>query len=359
MLQSLLDLDPARFDRPDILKAVAKAARSLAELKGVAETIPNEGILLNTLSIQEAKDSSAIENIITTHDEVFQGGRSEAAGPAAKEVENYRAALRVGFEDVLSSRLLTVNQILTIQRTLEGNDAGFRTQAGTKLLASDGRTVYTPPQDPAEIVRLMGALERFINDDALLDADPLVKMALMHHQFESIHPFYDGNGRTGRILNVLYLVKQGLLRVPVLYMSRHIVSAKDEYYRLLQAVRDEQAWEAWVLYMMEAVQQSALDGIDKVRCIKELLLEVKHRMREQHRFYSQDLVNNIFSHPYTKIDFVMQDLRVSRLTATNYLDALVDTGFLTKRRMGRSNFYINAPLFLILSGEQPPAGDGE
>jgi Fic family protein len=197
----------------------------------------------------------------------------------------------------------------------------------------------------------MSDLEKFINDDALFDADPLVKMALIHHQFESIHPFYDGNGRTGRILNVLYLVKQGLLDIPVLYMSRHIVRTKSDYYRLLQAVREEDAWEEWVLYMLTAVERTATDGIATIKAIKSLLMQTKHKIREGYRFYSQDLINNLFSYPYTKIEFIERDLKVSRLTATKYLEALVEGGFLTKRKGGRNNYYINVRLYRILTGE--------
>jgi Fic family protein len=197
----------------------------------------------------------------------------------------------------------------------------------------------------------MADLERFINDDALFAADPLIKMALIHHQFESIHPFYDGNGRTGRIVNVLYLVKQQLLDIPVLYMSRHIVRTKADYYRLLQGVRDGDLWEEWVLYMLAAVEQTAGEGIQTIQAIKALLLDYKHRIRSEFKFYSQDLINNLFSHPYTKIEFVQSELGVSRLTATRYLDALTDAGLLAKRKVGRSNFYINEPLFRVLAGE--------
>jgi len=199
--------------------------------------------------------------------------------------------------------------------------------------------------------RLMADLERFVNADELFAVDPLIKMALIHHQFESIHPFYDGNGRTGRIVNVLYLVRQGLLDIPVLYMSRHIVRTKSEYYRLLQAVRERDVWEDWVLYMLTAVEQTAAEGISTIQAIKALLLDVKHRIRSQFRFYSQDLINNLFSHPYTKIEFIQNDLKVSRLTATRYLDALTDAGFLVKRKVGRSNYYINDPLYRILTGD--------
>ena len=351
-IRPLTDLDPARFDRPDILKSLNAASRQLAELKGVTATMPNQGILINTLGLQEAKDSSEIENIVTTHDELFRDAAypEAATGSATKEVARYRQALRVGFEAVKQTHLLTNNHILQIQAELEQNDAGFRKVPGTALKGAGGQTVYTPPQDPTEIQKLMGDLESFINDDAMFEADPLIKMALIHHQFESIHPFYDGNGRTGRIINVLYLVKHGLLDIPVLYMSRHIVRTKSEYYRLLQAARDTDCWEDWVLYMLTAVEKTAREGIEVTQAIKSLLLDYKHRIRAQHKFYSQDLINNLFSHPYTKIEFIQNDLKVSRLTATKYLDALTETGFLEKQKIGRSNYYINVPLFRILAG---------
>ncbi|MFO0558647.1 MAG: Fic family protein [Polyangiales bacterium] len=243
--------------------------------------------------------------------------------------------------DVLSSQ---------VQGELERNNAGFRKLPGTALKDGKGSTVYMPPQDPAEIVVLMSGLERFINDSELFPADPLIKMALIHHQFESIHPFYDGNGRTGRILNVLYLVKEGLLDVPVLYLSRHIVRHKGDYYRLLQTVRDHDRWEDWVLYMLEAVEQTAGQTIETIHAIKQALFDYKHRIRAGYKFYSQDLINNLFTHPYTKIEFVQRDLKVSRLTATRYLDALAEGGFVEKQKIGRSNYYINVALNQILLG---------
>lgn len=350
MLAPLEQLDPSRFDNPAILKKLAGSSRQLAELKGLAASIPNQGILINTLGLQEAKDSSEIENIVTTHDELFKDDADPDAftNPAAKEVLRYRQALRVGFEQVCTSGLLTANHIIDIQRELERNNAGFRKLPGTALKDGAGRTVYTPPQDPADIVALMRGLERFMNEPGLLDVDPLIKMALIHHQFESIHPFYDGNGRTGRIVNVLYLVKEGLLDIPVLYLSQHIVRTKADYYRLLQTVREHDAWEEWVLYMLEAVEVTARQTIQTVQAIKVALMNYKHRIRDQHKFYSQDLINNLFTHPYTKIDFLQRDLGVSRLTATKYLDVLAETGFLKKQKIGRSNYYVNLALNQIL-----------
>lgn len=347
---ALENLDARRFETPAILKLLASSSRKLAELKGIAASIPNQGILINTLGLQEAKDSSEIENIVTTHDELFKDEvlPDGLVNPAAKEVMRYRQALRVGFEMVRQSGLLTSNHIVQIQGELERNNAGFRKLPGTALKDSTGRTVYTPPQDPEEIKSLMSDLERFLNEADLFDADPLIKMALIHHQFESIHPFYDGNGRTGRIINVLYLVKEGLLDIPVLYLSQHIVRNKRTYYDLLQRVRVDDTWEDWVLYMLEAVEMTAGRTLLTVQAIKTALMDYKHRIRDQHKFYSQDLINNLFSHPYTKIEFLQRDLKVSRMTATRYLDALSDTGFLVKRKIGRGNYYVNVALNKIL-----------
>ena len=351
-LPPLTSLDARRFESPAVLKCLASASRKLAELKGIAGSIPNQAILINTLGLQEAKDSSEIENIVTTHDELFKDDvLPEAfANPAAKEVLRYRQALRLGFERVRESGLITANHLIEMQCELEHNNAGFRKLPGTALKDGNGDTIYTPPQEPAEIIALMRDLEHFINDTGLFAADPLIKMALIHHQFESIHPFYDGNGRTGRILNVLYLVKEGLLDVPVLYVSSYIVRNKANYYRLLQAVRDDDAWEEWVRYMLDAVEQTAGQAIGTIQTIRTVLFHYKHRIRSEFKFYSQDLINNLFIHPYTKIEFVQNDLKVSRLTATKYLDTLAGAGFVEKRKVGRSNYYINVALNKILQG---------
>ena len=331
-----------------VLKKLAPAHRYLAELKGMAATIPNEHILINTLALQEAKDSSEIENVITTQDDLYKANlfADYIKNPAAKEVNRYASALKLGFEQVRRDRLITVNRIIEIHCVLEQNDAGIRTQGGTVLKNEmSGETVYTPPQTHEEIVRLMGNLEQYINDDALSDVDPLVKMAVIHHQFESIHPFYDGNGRTGRIINILYLVAKGLLDIPVLYLSRYIIRTKDDYYRLLQDVRDTGDWEPWLIYLLEGVEQTARQTIWIIARIKEIMQDYKHRIRaELPRIYSQDLLNNLFRHPYTKIEWLQQDLGVSRLTATKYLEHLTERGFIEKHKIGRYNYYVNRPL---------------
>ncbi len=334
-----------------VLKRLAPAHRYLAELKGMAATIPNEHILINTLALQEAKDSSEIENIITTHDDLYKADlfSDYIRNPAAKEVSRYATALKTAFEQVRQDRLITVNRIIEIHSVLEQNNAGIRKLPGTALRNDrTGEIVYTPPQDHDEIVRLMDNLERFINDDAFCDADPLVKMAVIHHQFESIHPFYDGNGRTGRIINILYLVAKGLLDIPVLYLSRYIIRTKPEYYRLLQQTRETGDWEPWILYMLKGVELTSRQTIWIIQQIKEIMMAYKHRIRtELPKIYSQDLLNNLFRHPYTKIESVQHDLGVSRLTAAKYLERLTEKGFIEKHKIGRYNYYVNRPLMAI------------
>jgi len=349
---------PPRMDleTPAILKQAVKASRALAELKGISKTIPNQSILISTLPLLEAKDSSEIENIITTHDEIYKQElfRQNIESPAAKEVSNYNEALQKGYETVKKNGLLTNNQILEIQSILEKNNAGFRKVPGTELKnQTTGKTVYTPPQNPQEIVRLMGNLEKIINETGFWDIDPLIKMAVIHYQFESIHPFYDGNGRTGRILNILYLVKEGLLDLPVLYVSRYIIKNKGEYYTLLQKVRENEAWEEWVLYLLAGVEETALFTSQLVTEIRNLMQDYKQRIRKElGAIYSQDLLNNLFRHPYTKIEYMANELNKTRQTAAKYLDQLVEHGFLHKQQIWRQNYYINDPLFqLFIKGK--------
>jgi Fic family protein len=335
-----------------VLKKAALAHQALAELKGVIASMPNQSILINTLSLQEAKDSSAIENIITTHDDLYRSNHAQQyfISLAAKEVHNYAEALRSGFERIRQTGLLTQNDILTLQAGIEGNQAGYRKQAGTALKNDQtGEVIYTPQQHPDEIIVLMNNLERFINQPELCDWDVLVKMSVIHHQFESIHPFYDGNGRTGRVINILYLVQQGLLDTPVLYLSRYINQNKANYYRLLQATRDTQDWSEWLLYMLDAVQQTSVQTTQLVVEIKQLMFQYKHQLRDKHpKIYSQDLINNIFRHPYTKIDFVSNELQVNRKTASKYLDVLIQMKLLSKHRLGKENYYLNDRLFQLL-----------
>jgi len=334
-----------------ILKKVARAHRALAELKGVVLSIPNESILINTLGLQEAKDSSAIENIITTHDDIFKAELNLDGFKSlnAKEVQNYISALKKGFSLISKKRVLTNNDIIQIQSELEKNNAGFRKVPGTALKnATTGEIVYTPPQDYNTILELMANLEQFINDNNISDLDPLIKMGIIHYQFESIHPFYDGNGRTGRIINVLYLVMNDLLDLPILYLSRYIIENKGQYYKLLQEVRETDNWENWILYMLDAVEQISKETIVLIGEIKNLIFDYKNLLRDNYKFYSQDLLNNLFKHPYTKIEFIEKDLGVSRITASKYLNQLAKDGLLRKEKLGTGNYYINEKLIEIL-----------
>ena len=313
-----------------VLKQLVTAHRYLAELKGVAATIPNPEILISALSLQEAKDSSEIENIFTTQDELFQADifSDSSRNAAAKEVRRYAAALRSGFERMRGDQLITVNRIVEFHETLMGNDAGIR-----KL---------------PEIQSLLTDLERFMNDDTVCAADPLINMAIAHHQFESIHPFYDGNGRAGRILNSLYLVAKGLLDQPVLYLSGYIIDTKADYYSLLQSTRETNDWEPWLLYLIRGVEETSKLTIGLIEAIRNLMNSYEERIKKDlPKIHSHELLNNLFRHPYTKIEAVQGDLGVSRLTASKYLSALTEKGFVEKHRSGKYNYYVNRPLIRI------------
>ncbi len=358
------------FETKAIMRQVTKSNRRLAELKGVALTIPNENILLSSLVLQEALDSSAVENIVTTSDELYRaeldikGGLTNAA---TKEVLNYREAMQVGFDMVRRNRLLTLNDIKQIQKTLEHNNAGFRTVPGTKLKSSKGEVVYIPPQSGEDVARYMSNLEQYINDPEIHDIDPLIKMAIIHHQFESIHPFYDGNGRTGRIIAILYLVVNDLLDLPILYLSRYITHNKGEYYRLIQRIRDNdpdnaEDWEKWVLFILKGVEETAIETIRLVKSISALMAKYKNILKPLFgKQYKHELLNNLFFHPYTKIEFMERDMSVQRKTAAKYLDTIVaETSLLQKQKLGRSNYYINTELMeLFIFRAENSGSNGE
>jgi len=348
-----MQLLPLGFDieSKKVLKKAVEAAQYLAELKGTVRTIPNEAILINTLVLQEAKDSSAIENIITTHDELFKAElfAEQVQSWETKEVMSYATALKHGFKLVQDNGFLSNKFICEIQAILEDNKAGFRKLPGTSIKnTATGEVLHTPPQDYDTIVSLKANLENYMNDHALDDVDPLIKMAIIHYQFESIHPFYDGNGRTGRIINILYLFLNGLLDLPILYLSRYIIQHKPDYYRLLQEVRDTGNWEEWILFMLDSISKTAKGTIELINDIRLLMAEYKLAIRDRlPKIYSKDLLETLFKHPYTKIEHVENDLQVSYLTARTYLDKLAESGFLDKQKIGKSNFYINIGLLNI------------
>jgi Fic family protein len=348
---------PGELETKLVLKYAALAHRFLAELKGRAATIPNQGILIDTLSLQEAKASSEIENIVTTQDELFQAALfpENPSSPAAKEVALYRDALRSGLHDLHSKQgVISNNSIIAMFQILKRTDGGFRNALGTALKNDQtGEIVYVPPQGGYEVITYMTALEKFINADDMRHLDPLVRMAIIHHQFESIHPFPDGNGRLGRILNVLYLTQQGLLDIPILYLSRYITRNKGDYYKLLQSVRETGDWEPWLIYMLTAVAETSAQTIELIGGIRDLMARYKQEIRSEYsRIYSQDLLNNLFRHPYTRIDYLVNDIGVSRQTASKYLDQLAAGGLLVKHHSGRNVYFINAPLMeLFRTGE--------
>lgn len=343
----------AEIETTKVLKQLSKAHRYLAELKGTVKTIPNEKILINTLTLQEAKDSSEIENIVTTHDDLYKENiLIDTHNPATKEVINYAQGLKHGFKIVRNEKLLLNRHIIEIQQILEENKAGFRTQSGTTLKNQRNEIIYTPPQHPDEIIKLMANLEKFINDNDFSELDPLTKMAVIHYQFESIHPFYDGNGRTGRIINILYLVLQGLLDIPVLYLSRYITQNKADYYKVLQEVRTKNDWESLVLYLLKGVEVTAQQTIGLITDIKTVMQDYKNRIRtELPKIYSQDLLNILFKNPYTKIEFLEKELNITKRTGLNYLNSISDLGLLEKIKIGKSNYYININLIKALMRE--------
>ncbi|MCW2278118.1 Fic family protein [Heliophilum fasciatum] len=330
-----------------VLKQLARANRALAELKGYADTIPNKHILINAVMINEAKDSSAIENIITTHDDLYKAmSDANGASAAAKEVVSYRTALWFGYEQVKAREMLTTNMMIEIQGHIEKNRAGIRKLPGTVLRNErTGETVYTPPAGEDTIRTLLANLETYINDD-IDDIDPLIKLAMIHYQFESIHPFYDGNGRTGRIINVLYLVLKGLLDSPILYLSRYIIRNKSAYYQLLQSVRTESNWEPWIIYILTGIEETAEETLQLVKRInaevEAMSAEIKDKLP---KIYSKELIELLFYEFYTKITYIEKGLSVSRKTAINYLNVLEKEGFLISEKIGKERIYQNKRLY--------------
>lgn len=340
----------ADLETKQVLKRLAGAHRALAELKGFADTMPNKNILINAVTINEAKDSSEIENIITTHDELFKAmSQPNYQNSAAKEVVNYRTALWKGYEAIKNTQILTINMMVEIQMNIEKNRAGIRKLPGTVLKnEATGELVYTPPIGEQEIMALLSNLESYMNDDHD-EIDPLIKLAVIHHQFESIHPFYDGNGRTGRIINVLYLVLKELLDSPILYLSQYIIRNKTSYYRLLQEVRTKGLWEEWILFMLDGIESTAVETLKLIKKINSLVEQTAEDiLTALPKIYSRELVELLFFEFYTKTIYIEKGLRISRKTAVTYLSALEESGFLTSERMGRERIYLNKRLFEVV-----------
>ncbi|MFO1283239.1 MAG: Fic family protein [Burkholderiales bacterium] len=351
----------AEVETRRVLKACIEARAALAELKQAAALLPNPAMLVNTIPLLEARSSSEIENVVTTTDRLFRYADDErAADPATKEALRYRTALREGFES-LRRRPLSTNTAVEVCRRLVGADIEIRRTPGTKLVGNTrGRVIYTPPDGESRIRDLLANWERYLHEDC--DVDPLVRMTVMHYQFEAIHPFADGNGRTGRILNLLYLVERGLIDQPVLYLSRFIIAHKAEYYRGLIEVTTRQRWEEWALYVLNAVLDTARWTTSRIRAVRELLGTTGEfiRLRDP-KLHRRELVEAIFVQPYCRISHLVDRGIAKRETASAYLKRLCALGVLVERQFGREKVFVFPQLMSTLAGETgdpvpPPPG---
>jgi cell filamentation protein, protein adenylyltransferase len=358
---ALPDLPPrVELETSRVLKANTRASRALAELKGRTHTIPNPTILLNTLALQEAKLSSEIENIFTTNDELFRGlaanGHAADLSPHAKEVLHYRDALWHGVDIIRKRPFLSTNLAIDLVNIIKQNKAGIRKLPGTKLQNPETKEViYTPPQGEDLIRRKMANLEKFSNDSST-DLDPLVRVGVAHYQFEAIHPFFDGNGRAGRILIILQLIMNGLLEIPILFLSRFIIENKAQYYRSLRTVTEHGDWEAWLLYMLEAIEQTARATTQKILAIHDLLADTREKAKAAlpKPVFSKELIELIFEQPYCKIRFLEQRGIAKRLTATKYLRSLEKAGLVVPVRKGKELIFVNHHLWRLLTDERLP-----
>jgi Fic family protein len=344
----LLPPDPKSWEAVEVYKKLAEARAALAELKGRLPIIPNPLMLINTLVLQEAKDSSTIENILTSSDRLFKAFSSPKAAvdPATKEVLRYREALWKAFTSLHRRGNLSISLLETIFKIITGKNEGIRDRQ--VWIKSNGRIVYTPPEAGKVLKsKLVNWFDAALDNDSV---DPLIKMAMLHYQFEAIHPFTDGNGRTGRILSVLYLCLQQLLDLPVLYLSKYILDWKNDYYRLLRKVTEQGSWKDWILYVLEGVRQTSALTLSKVNAIQEQYGSVLQRVRgEASDIYSRELIELIFSQPYCKIAFLEEMNIASRNTASKYLRRLEELGILQSESVGREVLYRNVALYELLS----------
>lgn len=349
-------LPPADFiESPEILRHLAKAARYLGELNGLCTSLPDPQLLINTIVLQESKNSSAIENIVTTQDELYKAATEEGTtNHAAKEVLSYKEALYVGLEKMKSQKnLLMTNTMIEIVQTIKQNESGIRNSPGTALKnAINGEVIYTPPCCEDILREKLAALEQFINDSDNSSLDPLIKMAFIHYQFEAIHPFADGNGRTGRIINALYLVQQELLSQPVLYLSSYIVKYKTEYYQLLRGVTEKNNWHDWVMYMITAMIETAQLTTKKIRSMLLLKDEFENQMKQTlGSSFSFELLQLMFTLPYLKIELLEKKKIAHRQTASVWLKKLSENKILAPQKIGRTTYYVNYKLMELLSAD--------
>lgn len=332
-----------------VLRACISARAALAELKQAAELIPNQSMLINTIPLLEAKDSSGIENIVTTTDQLFQHVQGDGqADHATKEALRYRTALHQGFQSLKDRPLCTATAV-TICRTLKGTDMDIRRTPGTQLVNDrSGEVIYTPPQGEALLREMLSNWERFLHNETALD--PLIRMAVGHYQFEAIHPFVDGNGRTGRVINILYLIQERLLTLPILYLSRHIIAHKADYYRLLLDVTRHQTWEAWLLFMLRAVEETSRWTTAKIAAIRALAEHTTDHVRKAlPKIYSRELVDVVFEQPYCRIGNLVDKGIAQRQAASRYLKELVNAGVLREVPVGREKLFLHPRLMQLLT----------
>ena len=338
----------SELETKEVLKQAIGANRVLAELKGRANEIPNQSMLVNAVTLQEAKDSSEIENIVTTQDSLYQAYSVSAniSDAQTKEVLRYRQALWEGYKS-LEKRPLSTNSFISIVQTIKETDIGIRNTPRTTI-QRNGRVIYTPPEGEALIRDLLKNLEDFIHTEDSLD--DLVRLAVIHYQFEAIHPFPDGNGRAGRILNILYLVEKKLLDAPILYLSKYIIENKNAYYSKLRKVTENHDWEAWILFLLKGVEETAQYTIAKINDIHQLMLDTITYAREKlpSRVYTKELIELLFEQPYCKVKFLVDNGIAKRQTASEYLHELEKIGILKSQKIGKENLFLNVKLFDIL-----------
>ena len=347
-------LPPAReLESRAVLKACIEARAALAELKQAAELIPNQAMLINTIPLLEAKDSSEIENIVTTTDQLFQYAQSPAQGqdnadPATKEALRYRTALHRGYQSLKDRPLCTATAV-DVCRTLKGVDMDIRRTPGTQLINDrTGEVIYTPPEGEARLRDMLANWERFLHNQTELD--PLIRMAVGHYQFEAIHPFTDGNGRTGRVINILYLIQEELLNLPILYLSRHVIAHKADYYGLLLGVTRDQAWEPWLQFMLQAVAETSRWTTGKIAAIRKLAEHTTEHVRARlPKIYTRELVDVIFEQPYCRIGNLVDKGIAQRQAASRYLHDLADLGVLREMPFGKEKLFIHPKLMQLLS----------
>ncbi len=342
----------ADIETKNILRKTISAGRALAQLNGALLNSPNPTLFLDTIYLQEAKASSEIENIITTNDNLYQSlvADKKVENPATKEVLSYKKALWLGLEELKTKPFITTNLCIKIVQCIKQNTASIRVTPGTTLSTPQGEVIYTPPSGENIIREKLANLEKFINEDNGID--PLIKMALMHYQFEAIHPFVDGNGRTGRILLLLYLKLSGLLDIPAIYLSEYIIKNKIAYYQKLRAVTEKEEWEAFILYMLDLIEETSIKGLQRLNKIMQTMDKTADEIKMKlPKIYSKDLIEILFRLPYTKRQYLIDENIGNPKTVGNYLIALEKNGFLKSVKVGKEKLYLNQQLLRILEGK--------